>query len=251
VLYGHRSVVNDPDLGAHLVNPRTLARSRFARTSAEGGGGGTGGENQQTGDQQQQTVPEMAKDDNGNELYPLNTATKDMKPEHLANYWRAESKKQQHLREEAERKLQGQNGGSSGTVRDQQQTQGAQSDDAAVQARIDAARAEGQRDAVVVSLTASLQMRGKSTDEITEILDVIDPGKFLDANGKVDTTKVANHLARVAPATSSTGGGAPGQGRQGEHNQRTDPRQIAREEAKRRGYIDPGANRGALGGLRK
>jgi hypothetical protein len=254
VSYGHRSVADDPDLGAFLVNRRTLARARFARTSAEGGGGGT--ENQQTGtgenQQQQNTGPEMAKDDAGNELYPLNTATKDMKPEHLANYWRAESKKQQHLREEAERKLQGQNNGSSGTVPNQQQTQGAQSDDAAVQARIDEARREGQRDAVVVSLTASLQMRGKTTDEITEILDVIDPGKFLDTNGKVDTTKVANHLARVAPAPSSNGGGgAPGQGRQGEHNQRTDPREIAREEAKRRGHLDPGANRGALGGLRK
>ena len=201
--------------------------------------------------QQQSTGPEMFKDEDGRDLYPLNTAVKDMTPEQQAGYWRTESKKQQRLREDAERRA-GQNNGGSGTVRDQQQTQGAQLDDAAVQAKVDAARREGQRDAVVVSLTASLQMRGKTADEITEILDVIDPVKFLDANGKVDTTKVANHLARVAPAgTNNGGGGAPGQGRQGDSNQRTDPREIAREEAKRRGHLDPGANRGALGGLRK
>lgn len=246
-----------PDLGAFPVNPRTLARSRFARTSAEGGGGGTDG-NQQTGDGQQQSGqqnsgPEMAKDDDGNELYPLNTATKDMKPEHLANYWRAESKKQQKLREDAERRAQssGQNAGSSGTVPNQQQTQGAQTDAAAVQAARDEGKREGQRDAVVVAMTASLQMRGKKTDEITEILDVVNPDKFLGEGGKVDTTKVANFLARVAPASSNgNGGGAPGQGRF-ENNQRTDPREIAREEAKRRGHLDPGANRGTLGGLRK
>lgn len=219
-----------------------------------------GGDNgqQQTGDnngqQQQNSGPTMAKDDDGNELYPLNTAVKDMKPEHQAGYWRTEAKKQQRLREAAERGTQsgGQNGQQSGTVTGQQQTQGAQSDEAAVQARIAEARREGQRDAVVVAMTSSLQMRGKKTDEITEILDVVNPDKFLDDGGKVDTTKVANFLARVAPASNGGGsGGAPGQGRQGEGNQRTDPREIAREEAKRRGYIDPNANRGALGGLRK
>lgn len=228
----------------------TLPRHRFQRTSGEGGGGG-----QQTDDNggQQNSGPEMAKDDDGNELYPLNTAVKDMKVEHQAAYWRTESKKQQRLREDAERKAQGsgQNGQQSGTVPDQQQKQGAQSDDAAVQAQIAEARREGQRDAVVVAMTSSLQMRGKKTDEITEILDVVNPDKFLDTGGKVDTTKVANFLARVAPANSNGGGGAPGQGNYEQTNTRPDPREIAREEAKRRGYLDPGANRGALGGLRK
>jgi hypothetical protein len=95
-------------------------------------------------------------------------------------------------------------------------------------------------------------MRGKKSDEITEILEVVNPDKFLDEGGKVDTTKVANYLARVAPSGSNgSGGGAPGQGRYENTNTKPDPREVAREEAKRRGHIDPAANRGALGGLRK
>lgn len=234
----------------------TLARARFARTSAEGGGGGQqtdqqqqGGDQQQNG--QQQSGPEMVKDDQGNDLYPKNTAVAEMQPEHRANYWRTESKKQQKAREDAERKLNAQNGNGSGTVSNQQ-TQSAQSDDQAVQAQIAEARREGQRDAVVIAMTTSLQMRGRNSDEISELLDVVNPDKFLDDSGKVDSTKVANYISRVAPVGTAGGGGngAPGQGRF-ENNTTVDPREVAREEAKRRGIIDPSANRGALGGLRK
>jgi hypothetical protein len=208
------------------------------------------GEGQKDDSQKDQNSgPEMAKDDQGNDLgYPVNTAVVEMTDKQQAAYWRTESKKQQRLREAAER----QKSGESGTVRDQQQTQSAKPDDKAVQAQIDEARREGQRDAVVVSLTTSLQMREKTPEEITELLDVVNPDKFLNENGKVDSTKVANYIARVAPVKSGGGGGggAPGQGRF-EQQTKTDPREIAREEAKRRGLVDSAPNRGALGGLRK
>jgi hypothetical protein len=190
----------------------------------------------------------MAKDEQGNDLgYPLNTAVAEMTDKQQASYWRNESKKQQKARENAER----QNGNGSGTVPDQQK-QNAQPDDKAVQARIDEARREGQRDAVVIALTTSLQMRERTKDEIDELLGVVDPNKFLGDDGKVDSTKVANYISRVAPVGTAGGGGngAPGQGRF-EHREKADPREVAREEAKRRGHLEPAANRGALGGLRK
>jgi hypothetical protein len=239
------------------VSLRTLPRHRFTRTSAEGGGGGapTGtdagtGQNSggDSGQQNPPAGPPMAKDEQGNDLgYPLNTAVAEMTDKQQASYWRNESKKQQKARENAER----QNGNGSGTVPDQQK-QNAQPDDKAVQARIDEARREGQRDAVVIALTTSLQMRERTKDEIDELLGVVDPNKFLGDDGKVDSTKVANYISRVAPVGTAGGGGngAPGQGRF-EHREKADPREVAREEAKRRGHLEPAANRGALGGLRK
>jgi hypothetical protein len=242
------------------VSLRTLPRHRFTRTSAEGGGGGApagtdagtppaGGAGTEGNPP---AGPPMAKDEQGNDLgYPLNTAVAEMTDGQRANYWRFESKKQQKAREDAERKLTAQNGSASGTVPDQQK-QNAQPDDKAVQARIDEARREGQRDAVVIALTTSLQMRERTKDEIDELLGVVDPNKFLGDDGKVDSTKVANYISRVAPVGTAGGGGngAPGQGRF-EHREKADPREVAREEAKRRGHLEPAANRGALGGLRK
>jgi hypothetical protein len=237
----------------------TLPRYRFQRTSAEGGGGGTGqqtaGTGQQTAGTGQQTAgtgPEMVKDDDGSDAYPANTAIKDMSPEHRAEYWRIQSKTQQRKREEAERKLQqqsgqqgAQNGNGSGTVTDQQK----QSTSTDADRAREEGRREGQRDAVLVSMSTSLQLRGLKTDEITELLEVVNPDKFLD-DGKVDSTKVANYLARVAPVQGNQQRGLPGQGNR--EQQTVSRKQQAKEAAQSLGLTqgaDP--NRGALGGLRK
>jgi hypothetical protein len=207
---------------------------------------------QQTGDkdQQQQSGPPMAKDDDGKDLYPLNTAIADMTPDQRANYWRSTSKNIQKNKDAEIAELKRQLAAVSGTVTGQQ-TQSAQQDDQAVQAQIAEARREGQRDAVVISLTTSLQMRERTREEIDELLGVVDPNKFLDDSGKVDSTKVANYISRVAPVGTSGGSnGAPGQGRF-ENREKADPRAQARAEAERRGHINPANNRGALGGLRK
>lgn len=198
--------------------------------------------------------PVMAKDEQGNDLgYPANTAVAEMKPEQQAAYWRSESKKQQKLREDAERKIAQQqgspNGDGSGTVPGQQQS--STDSEAAVQAAREAGRREAARDSVLVTMTATLQSRGKKPDEITELLDVVNPDKFLDENGKLDGTKVANYVARVAPVsgTQSGGGGLPGQGR---HEQGgMSAREKAQAEARRRGITAGDVNRGTLGGLRK
>lgn len=197
--------------------------------------------------------PKMVTDEDGTALYPANTAVAEMTAEQRANYWRAESKKQQRLREEAERKAQGsQNGDGSGTVRDQQQS--SSDSEAAVRAAEAKGRREAAKDAVLVTITTTLQSRGKKTDEITELLDVVNPDKFLDDNGKIDGTKVANYVARVAPASGSqnddSSGGNPGQGN---HQQQggMSARDRAKAEAERRGLTAGNVNRGALGGLRK
>lgn len=249
------------------MNRKQLARARFLRTSAEGGGGGGTGGTGGTGSGDQQgggtggqgtgtATVEMVKDAQGVELYPANTALAEMKPEHRENYWRNQSKVQQkkyedekRVREEAERKLQGgtQGDAGSGTVRDQQQSQPDQQQ--AVSAAREEGRREGQRQAVLVSLSTSLQMRGKNAEDITELLGVVDPAKFLDDSGTLDGTKVANYLARVAPASGGGTGGNPGQGQQ--QQAPTNRRAQAMAEAERRGYGKQAENRGALGGLRK
>jgi hypothetical protein len=200
---------------------------------------------------QKNNGPEMVTDEHGTALYPKNTAVAEMTPVQQANYWRAESKKQQKLREDAERKAQGsQNSGGSGTVPDQQQSQTGDSE-AAVQAAREAGRREAAKDAVLVTISATLQSRGKKPDEITELLDVVNPDKFLDEHGKIDGTKVANYVSRVAPASGSNGGGGnPGQGNH-ERQSGLSARDRAKSEAERRGLTAGDANRGALGGLRK
>jgi hypothetical protein len=237
----------------------TLARQRFLRTSAEGGGGGSvsgagaaSAEGQQTTatnntNQQQSDPPQDVRDEFGRSLgFPEKTRVEDMKPEQQAAYWRTESKKQQKAREEAERKL-SQNNNGSGTVRDQQQT----GSDEAVTAAREAGRREAAKDAARATLEAALALRGKSEEESSELLGVIDPAAFLTSDGKTDAAKVTRYVDRVAPAGNSGGGtgGAPGQGRFTQAP--ADPRAIARAEAEKRGYMNPAANRGALGGLRK
>jgi hypothetical protein len=228
-------------------------RSRFLRTSAEGGGGGTDDKGQQQttddkGQQQTNDPPQDARDEFGRSLgFPEKTRVEDMKPEQQAAYWRTESKKQQKAREDAERKL-SQNNNGSGTVRDQQQQTGS---DAAVTAARDEGRREAAKDAARATLEAALALRGKSEEESSELLGVIDPAAFLTSEGKTDAAKVTRYVDKVAPAGNSGGGtgGTPGQGRFTQAP--ADPRAIARAEAEKRGYANPDKNRGALGGLRK
>jgi hypothetical protein len=192
--------------------------------------------------------PQDVRDEFGRSLgFPEKTRVEDMKPEQQAAYWRTESKKQQKAREEAERKL-SQNNNGSGTVRDQQQQTNS---DAAVTAARDEGRREAAKDAARATLEAALALRGKSEEESSELLGVIDPAAFLTSEGKTDAAKVTRYVDKVAPAGNGGGGtgGTPGQGRFSQAP--ADPRAIARAEAEKRGYASSDKNRGALGGLRK
>lgn len=193
-----------------------------------------------------------ATDEFGQSLgFPKDTAVKDMKPEQQAAYWRTESKKQQKKAEDAERKLQqsAQNGDGTGTVRDQQQGQGNQT------ATVDEAKVkrEAAKDAALATLTATLALRGKNDDERAELLDLVDPAKFVTSDGNIDAAKVKTYVDRVAPAGNGQNdgtGGTPGQGRFTPGGQ--SKRELGEAEAQRRfaGQKDQ-PQRGALGGLRR
>ena len=250
---------------------RFTNRDVFARTSAEGGGGGTGGQGDQQqnaggdGQNQQQNgdggdqsgdgsgpKPD-AVDEHGASLgFPKDTAVKDMTPQQQASYWRNQAKVQQRRVQDLERTQQqrnqqqnGQNGDGSGTVRDQQQggnSQAGSVDEAAIRREIAA-------DAASASIRTALAARGKSAEEIDEIVDFVDPTKFLTAENKLDSAKITAFVTKTVPVRGGEGG-VPGQGQQ---QQQTQSKAAAGKAAaeKRWGSRDNQQNRGQLGGLRR
>jgi hypothetical protein len=239
----------------------------MARTSAEAGGGGTSNENagsggssaggsnesgsggQQKADEKK--APEEARDEHGAGLgFPKDTRTEDMTDQQKANYWRNQSKVQQKLREEAERKLQEKNNGKeSGTVREQQQGSGSNSNEQVDSAAI---RSEAAQDAAMATIRSSLALRGKTADDIDSLVDVLSMAKFVTADHKVDTAKVVAFIEKNAPAAGSNGSGGSdfGAGRREEAGKNR--KDAARAEAEKRfaGQKDQ-PNRGHLGGLRR
>jgi hypothetical protein len=151
------------------------------------------------------------------------------------NYWRNQSKTQQKLREQRERELEDErkkNKPGSGTVPDQQQGSGtAQVDEAAV-------RSEAAQDAALATIRSSLALRGKKSEDIDELVDLLSPAKFVTADHKVDTAKVVAFIEKNAPVGTTSGGGGgggtPGQGHYGQ--QPSSKKALGEAEAARRGY---------------
>lgn len=230
------------------MNRRTLARSRFARTSAEGGGGGTGGagenQQQQSGgeNQQQQSAPVEATDEHGVSLgFPKETKVEDMNSDQKAAYWRFEAKKQQkklpanleQIQADAQKwadhqkSLQQQN-----NQQQNQQQNGNEPTREQIEANI---RREAAEDSALALLRTSLHTRGKNLEEIDELVQFVNTSKFVTSENKVDTGAVITYLDKIAPTgTGGGGGGLPGQGR---HEQTAADRAAAgKAEAERRGY---------------
>ena len=229
------------------MNRRTLARSRFARTSAEGGGGGTGGggenQQQQSGgeNQQQQSAPVEATDEHGVGLgFPKETKVEDMTDAQRANYWRNQSRVQQkklpsnlaQIQADAQawadhqKSLQQQNN------QQNQQQGGNEQTREQIEAQI---RKEAAEDSALALLRTSLHTRGKNLEEIDELVQFVNTSKFVTSENKVDTAAVITYLDKIAPTgTGGGGGGLPGQGR---HEQNAADRAAAgKNEAERRGF---------------
>lgn len=219
------------------MNRRHLARSRFARTSAEGGGGGAdGGQNdQQQGggqnDQQQQTQRVEATDEHGVGLgFPKDTATKDMSDAEQAAYWRNQSKTQQRRADALERAQQQGNQQQQSSQSGNQQQSGPSREEIEAQVRLESAR-----DSALALLRTNLHTRGKKLDEIDDLVKFVNPDSFINAEKKVDTASVITYLDKIAPTgTGGGGGGLPGQGR---HEQSAADRAAGgKSEAERRGF---------------
>lgn len=84
--------------------------------------------------------------------------------------------------------------------------------DAAVEkARADALKEAAQESALAL-LRVTLQTRGKNAAEVDEIVDPLNPAKFLTQDGKLDTARVTAFVDKLAPVRSG-GGQHIGQGR--------------------------------------
>jgi hypothetical protein len=190
---------------------------------------------QAAADAAKNTGPVEATDEHGVGLgFPKDTAVADMKVEERANYWRAESKKQQakvpsNLAELQEAKRKWDEFQASQQTPAEQQIQQVRAE---TEARV---REETNKDAVVALLRTSLHTAGKNTEEIDDLIGFVDPSKFLDGEKKMDTAKVSSYLAKIVPTGTAGGsGGLPGQGRyqQTEHSKA----EAGAAEAERRGF---------------
>lgn len=183
--------------------------------------------------------------------FPAETRVDDMTDAQKAAYWRHQTKVQQKRVPSNLEQLQA-DAAELARIRQSQQTPAEQQIQKAREETALATRKEVSKESALTNLRILLHTRGKSETEIDGLVKYVNTESFLTQDGKVDTASVIAYADGIVPATSAGGsrGGLPGQGRFGS-NTREDPRAIARAEAERRGHLDTGANRGALGGLRK
>jgi len=189
--------------------------SRFIRliegTEGAGGAGGaqppgqSGSQSEQAGQQQGQPSP------NG---FPVNTPIAEMNSDQQAAYWKFQARKHEDVAKQR-------------SDYDQLKTQLEQIQSAS-QTEAEKALAEARRDerskaeqettarysALLVGAKFEAALAGKRTPEqITGLLEGLDHTKFLTPTGEVDTDKVSNFAAGLAPAGSSwpdMGGGNRG-----------------------------------------
>ena len=197
---------------------RSILSSRHLRTSTEGTGGG-GGTQQQTGQQgtgQQQQAGDQGAGGSattgatGEKGFPENTPVADMTIEQQLAYTRYHSHKHESLANQY-RSL-----GDIETVK--AKIAAAEAAEAAKltpsEQAVNEARAAGKAEAMLEAnsaaataiLEANLVARGKSAEEIADILGPINASAFI-ADGKVDTAKVlafANRVAGPADGTTTT-----------------------------------------------
>lgn len=224
------------------MNRSTLPRARFARNAAEGGGGGQQGEGQQgegqqSGEQQQSQVaaPVEATDEHGVGLgFPKDTPTDKMTAEQQAAYWRNQSKIQQkkvppnlaELQEAAQKWA------------EYQRTQQSPADQQLQQVRDETAarvREEVGKESALALLRVSLHNRGKNQGEIDELIQYVDPSKFLTPEKGLDVGKATSYLDKVAPVGTTSTSTTYGQGR-GFDQTHPDRFAAGKAEAERRGY---------------
>jgi hypothetical protein len=97
-----------------------------------------------------------------------------------------------------------------------------------------AARKEVAEDAALSLLRVTLTQRGKEVAEIDEIVDRLNPAKFLTTDGKMDTVAVTAFADKLVPSQSGGGGNGYGQGRF--DRTQTSRAAAGKAESERRGF---------------
>lgn len=181
--------------------------ARMEEAGGDGGSGGQGGDGGSGGDGGGQGANDLG--------FPKDTPWRDMKPDEQVAYWQHQARKHEgtsKARADYE---------AIKAERDQLKTANQSDAEKAVeQAKKDAAAAaktEARNEFAPKLVAAKLEaaLAGKlSADKIAEHVEFLDHAKFLTDTGEVDTDKVKNYAAGLAPA----GGQWPdtGQGRRGD-----------------------------------
>jgi hypothetical protein len=239
------------------MNTRTLARARFARTSAEGGGGGAPTPEQAAAKAASDaTAAEAAKnkgpveatdEETGLPLgFPKDTALTAMTVEQREAYWRNQSKVQQKKVPTNLAELQAAKA-ELDQIKLKQQTPAEQEIQKVRDETAAATRKEVAAESALTNLRIVLHTRGKSDAEVDGLVEFINPERFLTQDGKVDTGKVMAYADGIAPAGSGGGGrpgGLPGQGKFGQSAQ--DKAAGGKEEADRRWKTQPASGKSSL-----
>ena len=173
-------------------------------------------------DAEEKNASDNSDEGGGDTGYPEKTAIKDMTDAQQAAYWKAQSRKwegtakarsdydaikteRDHLRE-------------SSMTPDEKQAQ--QAVEQAVQEALAQERAQVSSRIVHAELRGALAAKGMGADEISDLLQPLNPNYFLTESGEVDADKVANYADGIKPA------GEPqwpdmGQGKRGAQKGRT------------------------------
>jgi hypothetical protein len=95
-------------------------------------------------------------------------------------------------------------------------------------------RREVAEDAALSLLRVTLTQRGKNAAEVDEIVDPLNPAKFLTQDGKMDTDRVVAFADKLVPSQSGGGGNGYGQGRF--DRTQTSRAAAGKAESERRGF---------------
>jgi hypothetical protein len=157
--------------------------------------------------------------------FPANTPWRDMTAPEQAAYWRHQAKKHESRAnaradyDEVKAKAQKYD-----ALDQASKTEHERAIETAKEEAVTATRAEERQKAAVKVVRAEMRAAAAGrldADKLEALLEPVDMTKFLDAEGEVDTDKVASFIATVAPADGGKGDGKTrrgpdlGQGRRG------------------------------------
>ena len=207
--------------------------------------GGSEPPNQQTGQNDQQTDPPQnqgpveAVDEQGNKLgFPEKTPVEQMNADQKAAYWRNEAKKANkrvpgnldQLQRDAQAWAEHQR-----SLLPEEQRKAAEREEQIRNETRAATLREANQQSALALLRVTLQTRGKNPAEVEEIVDPLNPAKFLNDQGELDTGKVLALADKLAPSRSGGGGNGMGQGRYDSPPQSR--AEAGHKEAERRGFV--------------
>jgi hypothetical protein len=208
-----------------LARHRTLgATYRFAREGNDGGGGGGGTDGGGANGGADSDTDGGGSDGGGSDGggndrgYPANTPLAEMTVEQREAYHRYHSRKWQGIADS--RKDYDAVKADAEKWREHQRAQQTPSEQAVEEARNEGERqatARAQSERVADLLTVALEARGKTGDELAELVAAANPAAFI-TDGNVDRAKVTSYAARLAAPVKGGPRPDPSQGPRGESN---------------------------------